>query len=304
MQQTQTDPSPWLTAMNEWLRQALSSEGRRRALAALVDPEVSRAIDSLELPVNSAGFDPWGFSPRDAKIYYTLGKLLASYFRPEISGIENIPAGRVLIVPNHSGQLPFDGLVVGTSCLLKAQRPRLVRAMAERWVSTLPFVNEAFSRTGVVLGDPINCRNLLAEGNAILVFPEGARGSGKTFQHRYELVPFGRGFLRLALQTDTPIVPVGVVGGEESIISIYNWKGLARLMKAPYAPVSPFLPLLGPLAYLPLPVKFRVHFGEPLRFTGPFDDEDAVIDRKVDEVRAQVAALIRKGLSERRSWFY
>ena len=296
-------PAPWLTMLNDLLRQLMGSGPLALAQRFLVDPEVARALDSLDIPVNSAGFDPWGFSPEEAKIYYTLAKHIYAYFRPEITGIENIPAGRVLIVPNHSGQLPADGLVVAAACLLKAPRPRLVRAMAERWVSTLPFVNEAFSRAGVVLGDPINCRNLLNEGNAILVFPEGVRGSGKTFQHRYQLVPFGRGFLRLALQTDTPIVPVGVVGGEESIISVYNWKGLARLLRAPYAPVSPLLPLLGPLAYMPLPVKFRVHFGAPMHFTGPFDDEDAVIDRKVEEVRGQVAALIRQGLAERRSWF-
>jgi 1-acyl-sn-glycerol-3-phosphate acyltransferase len=176
--------------------------------------------------------------------------------------------------------------------------------MAERWVSTLPFVNEAFARSGVVLGDPINCRNILLDDQAILVFPEGAKGSGKVWKDRYKLRRFGRGFMRLALQTDAPIVPVSVVGSEESIISVYDWQGLARLVKAPYIPVSPLLPLLGPLAYLPLPVRFRLAFGEPMRFTGPFDDEDSVIDRKVDEVQATLQRMIDEGLEARKSLFF
>ena len=215
-----------------------------------------------------------------------------------------MPAGRVLIVPNHSGQLPFDGIVVAVATLLAARPPRLVRAMAERWVSTLPFVNEMFARSGVVLGDPINCRNLLEDDQAILVFPEGARGSGKIYQQRYKLVTFGRGFMRLALQSKTPIVPVAVIGAEESIISIHDWRGLAKLLRAPYVLISPLLPLLGPLAYFPLPTKFRVYFGEPMYFDGPFDDEDSVIQRKVDQVQDRVQQLIDEGLLQRRSVFF
>ncbi len=290
-----------VSAVETFLREGLRSEALRRHL---IDPEVERTIDSLPNHVNELGFDLWGFSPKDAKLYYSLGRHIYNYFRPEIHGIENVPDKRVLIVPNHSGQFPFDGLVISNACLLLAKPPRLLRAMAERWVPTLPFINEAFSRTGVVLGDPINCRNLLLDDQAILVFPEGARGSGKAFPQRYRLVPFGRGFMRLALQTESPIVPVAVIGGEESIISLHNWKGLAKLLRVPYAPISPFLPILGPLAYLPLPVKFHVYFGEPMHFTGPFDDEDAIIDRKVQAVQDRVQQMINEGLAKRTSLFF
>lgn len=276
----------------------------RGAAHRFIDPEVAAAIDSLPNRVNPQGFDAWGFSPEQAKFYYSVGRSIYEYFRPEIHGIENIPAGRVLIVPNHAGQVPFDGMVLSNACLLKAKPPRLARAMAERWVSTLPFINEMFARAGVVLGDPINCRNLLEDDQAILVFPEGARGSGKIFQRRYKLEPFGRGFMRLALQTNTPIVPCAVIGSEEAVISIHNWKGLAKLIKVPYAPVSPFLPILGPLAYFPLPVKFRIYFGEPMQFSGPFDDEDTAIQAKVDEVQGRVQQLINDGLAARRSVFF
>lgn len=269
----------------------------------VIDPEVSRAIDRIPNRLNEFGYDPWGLHPESAKLYFSLAKRISAYFRPEFHGLEHLPAGRVLIVPNHSGQLPFDGLVISVAALLRAEPPRLLRSMAERWVPTLPWVSEYFSRSGVVVGDPINCRNLLLEDNAILVFPEGTRGSGKVWRDRYRLRKFGRGFMRLALQTDTPIVPVALIGGEESIVSVHDARRLARLFGAPYVPVHPLAPLLGPLAYVPLPVKFHVWFGEPLRFTGPFDDEDAAIEAKVAIVERAVQRLIDDGLERRRGLF-
>ena len=273
------------------------------ALSMIVDDDVARAIDSAPNELNELGYDAWGFHPAEAKVLFSLAKRVYAYFRPEIKGIENVPAGRCLVVPNHSGQLPFDGLVIAVACLLHASPPRLVRAMAERWFPSLPWVNEAFSRAGVVVGDPINCRNLLLADQAILVFPEGARGSGKPWKHRYKLREFGRGFMRLALQTSSPIVPCAVVGAEESIISLWDWKWIAKVLGMPYAPISPLLPLLGPLAYVPLPTKFHVSFGEPMTFDGPFDDEDAVIDEKVAKVKARVQAMIDRGLHEREGIF-
>ncbi len=274
---------------------------RDRLAKWLDNPKLDAALDALV--ADNPGYDPWGYNPADIRPFTKLAYFLYRYFRPEIRGIENLPEGRVLIVPNHSGQLPLDGLVVGMACILEGKPPRLARAMAERWFPTLPFVNVMFSRSGVVVGDPINCRNLLEQENAILVFPEGARGSGKTWDHRYRLVPFGRGFMRLALQTKTPIVPVSVVGAEESIVSIHNSKTLADLLGMPYFPIHPLLPILGPLAYVPLPTKFYVDFGEPVYFEGPFGDEDEVIDTKVRVVMDRVQTMIDRRRAERPSIF-
>jgi 1-acyl-sn-glycerol-3-phosphate acyltransferase len=261
-----------------------------------IDPEVARALDSLPNEVNELGYDAWGFHRERAKLWFSIGKrLLMPYFRPEVTGLEHLPEGRMLIVPNHSGQLPIDGMIIALACLLRAEPPRLVRAMVERWFPKLPFVNELFARCGAVLGDPVNCRNLLLDDQVIVVFPEGAKGSGKTWKHRYRLQEFGRGFMRLALQTDAPIVPCAVVGGEESIVSLHDWKSMARLLGMPYLPISPL--------YFPLPVKFHVHFGEPMRFTGRFDDEDAVIDEKVKRVTEVIELLLARGLAERKSVF-
>lgn len=261
-----------------------------------IDPDVARAIDSLPNKVNELGYDAWGFHKERSKLWFSAGKrLLTPYFRPKVSGLENLPPGRMLIVPNHSGQLPIDGAIISLACLMQADPPRLVRAMVERWFPRLPFINELFSRCGAVLGDPINCRNLLQDDQVIVVFPEGAKGSGKPWRERYTLKPFGRGFMRLALQTQSPIVPCAVIGGEESIISLHDWKSAARLLGMPYFPIAP-LPF-------PLPVQFHVHFGEPMHFSGRFDDEDSVIDEKVKQVQDVVKFLIDKGLSERTSVF-
>ncbi len=277
----------------------------RQMLERAVDPEIEAAFAALpeSLQLNELGYDPWGLHPPSAKVYYSLARQIYRYFRPLVTGVDKLPRGRVLIVPNHSGQLPFDGLVMAVACLLEANPPRLVRPMAERWVPTLPLVSIAFARSGVVVGDPINCKNLLEHENAILVFPEGTRGSGKPFGQRYQLQPFGRGFVRLALQTQTPVVPVGIVGAEESIVSVANLAPLARLLKMPYFPVPALLPLLGPLAYLPLPTRFHVRFGEPMLLEGRFDDEDEAIDAKAAQVKEAVAALIREGLERRTGVF-
>lgn len=267
----------------------------------LIVPEIVEAIDRLGLPTE--GYDPWGFSAEQSKLLYSLGVPIYRYFRPIVRGTENIPKGRALIIGNHSGQLPFDGIVVALSTLLEADPPRLLRPLAERWVPTLPVINEVFSRAGVALGDPINGRNLLEAENAILVFPEGARGLGKTWDNRYQLENFGRGFVRLALQTNTPIVPFAIVGAEESIVSVHNAKTLANLLGFPYFPVPALLPLLGPLAYLPLPTRFYLSYGEPIYLEGPFDDEDSEIDKKVMVVKNKVQTMIDEGLALRQSVF-
>jgi len=159
------------------------------------------------------------------------------------------------------------------------------------------------NRVGSVVGTPENCTQLLEHGEAVMVFPEGERGFVKTLRHAYELQRFGLGFLRLALETDTPIVPVGIVGSEEQSPGLLRSRWLGRLVGAPVAPLTLTFPWLGPAGMLPLPVKFRVRFGEPLRFEGDPSDEDAVIARKVETVKDAIRELIGQGLAARRGWF-
>jgi 1-acyl-sn-glycerol-3-phosphate acyltransferase len=165
-------------------------------------------------------------------------------------------------------------------------------------------VNLLMSRTGSVVGTPKNCTDLLSAEEAVIAFPEGVRGMNKLFSERYKLQRFGSGFMRLALSTRTPIVPVAVIGSEEQAPAIANFTGLGRLLGMPAFPVTITWPWLGPLGLLPLPTKYRIYFGKPMRFEGDPDDEDAAIDRKVHKVVDTIQGMIDRGLAEREGIFF
>jgi 1-acyl-sn-glycerol-3-phosphate acyltransferase len=159
-------------------------------------------------------------------------------------------------------------------------------------------------RTGSVVGTRKNCVDLLAHDEAVIAFPEGVRGMNKLYRDAYQLEEFGHGFMRLALATDTPIVPIAVIGSEEQAPGIANLESLGRLIGAPAFPITLTWPWLGPLGMVPLPVKYHLHFGEPLRFSGNANDEDDVIAEKVDEVKGSIAAMFAQGLATRRGIFW
>lgn len=270
----------------------------RRYAGAIVDPSVEQKLAQIPNPLNEYGYDAWGLRPDDAKYFYSIAAwLYRSYFRVETIGIENVPPGRVLFIANHGGQLPFDGLMLATSVLLEGRPPRLVRGMVEKFFPQLPFFSVIIPRLGHVLGDPKNCVDLLRNDEAVMVFPEGARGSGKTWDQRYRLTDFGNGFMRLALETGTPIIPVGIIGSEEQAPSFYNWKGLAKLLRFPYFPI-------GPTLGLPLPTKYRIYFDEPLRFDGHHNAPDADVAKKVEVVKGRVSRLLQLGLESREAVFW
>ena len=173
--------------------------------------------------------------------------LYRHYFRVETHGIENLPDGRVLVIANHAGQVALDAAMIGTARVLEREPPRILRGMGEYWLPTVPFVNVLMSRTGSVVGTPKNCTDLLRNEEAVIAFPEGIRGMNKLFSERYRLQPFGSGFMRLALATKTPIVPVAVVGSEEQAPAIANLTSVARLLGMPAFPITLTWPLLGPL---------------------------------------------------------
>ena len=136
-----------------------------------------------------------------------------------------------------------------------------------------------------------------------MVFPEGVRGMNKSWSQRYKLQRFGTGFARLALQTGTPIVPVALIGSEEQQPGLANLAPLGRLLGMPAFPITPTFPLLGPLGLLPLPVKYRFHFGEAIRLEGDPSDDDAAIERHVKTVRSAIESLFEEGLARRKGVF-
>lgn len=283
------------------LMRALGDRAVQLAEDALGE-EIDGRMARIQTRKNESGVDPFGFDPGTARYALAAAAFFhRMYFRTEVHGIERVPEGRCLVIANHSGQIPIDGLLVGAALVLDAEPPRFPRSMVEKWSATLPFVSVFFPRCGQVVGTQDNARRLLEQDETLVVFPEGSRGISKTFDRRYQLVDFGLGFMRLALETRTPIVPVAVVGGEEQLISVADVKPLAKLFRMPAFPLIPQVFMGMPF---PLPTKYRLYFGEPLTFTGDADDDDAVIEEKVWVVRATIQSMINRGLKERRGIFW
>ncbi|MFL1465531.1 lysophospholipid acyltransferase family protein [Marinobacter sp. DUT-3] len=261
----------------------------------LVPAELSEQINRIRKPIGSLGYDPWGYNNEAIKYGFSLTRqIYEKYFRVQASGVEKIPSeGPVLIIANHSGQLPIDGLLIGYALASREVNPRIPRAMIERFFPTVPYLGNLLNEMGAVLGDPVNCAKMLANDEAVIVFPEGVRGSGKLYQDRYQLKRFGNGFMHLAMKYKAPIVPVGVVGCEETIPAIANIKPLAKALGIPYAPVA--LPVV-------LPAKVHLNVGDPMYFDDLEIPEEKVTDR-VEQVKAEISKLIDKGLSERKRLF-
>lgn len=266
-----------------------------------IDPEVQAQVERADITFNRYGIDPFGVEREAlARAYSMLKWPYRNYFTVRAVGIERVPdEGPVMLVGNHTGGLPVDGAMVAASMMLDRERPRVVHAMVEKFVQSLPFVGTLFNRAGHLTGLPEHAVRLLEAGRVLMVFPEGARGTGKLYKEQYELVRFGTGFMRLALQTGSPIVPFAFIGGVEALPTIYHSRLLARLTGAPYFPVTPYL------VPIPRPWPCQVHYGEPMHFEGDGTETDEVILGYVEQVRDRIRELIRQGLAARdarQSW--
>ena len=272
-----------------------------RALLEEIDERTAR----IPTRVNEYGYDPFGFDPISTRYSNLLMTwVYRQYLRVDARGVDRVPPGRVLLIANHAGNtFAWDGAMLATAMFLEAEPPRLVRGMAEYFLPTLPFFNVMLHRAGSVVGRPENCVRLLQQGEAIMAFPEGERGFVKTYRQRYQLQRFGLGFMRLALETATPIVPIGIVGGEEQSPGLANVRSLGKLIGSPAFPITATFPFLGLAGFLPLPVKFHIHFGNPIQFEGDPNEDDAAIQERVDVVKAEIRRLIADGLATRKSWF-
>lgn len=261
----------------------------------LVDREIKNRVDQLDIGFNQYGIDKFGVSKEHISLFLSiLSKFYRNYFSVTTQGIERVPEqGRVMIVGNHSGGVAIDGAMVIASLLLDKNPPRLAQGMVEKFMNNLPFSSAWNSRAGQLTGLPEHAIQLLNDDRVLLVFPEGARGTAKLYKDRYSLVRFGTGFMRLALQTNTPIVPFAFLGGGEVLPTIMNLKTLGRLVGAPYIPITPYL------LPIPLPRPCQVLYGEPMHFDGDGYEDDEVIEMYVAEVKAEIAALIEAGREKR-----
>jgi 1-acyl-sn-glycerol-3-phosphate acyltransferase len=232
-----------------------------------------------------------------------------TYWRVEMSGLENVPEeGRALLVVNHSGQLPWDGAMVASGVLLEHPNQRLVRTLYATWFPTLPFFSDILVKCGQVLATEDNGLRLLEQDELVAVYPEGYKGVGKLYKERYRLARFGRGgFVRMGLKAHAPLIPVAVVGAEETYISLSKSNTLARLTGFPYFPISPTWPWLGLLGFVPLPTKWYIDIGEPIpttRYRPGSENNLVLVSQLTDQVRNVVQEMIFARLAKRRSVFW
>jgi 1-acyl-sn-glycerol-3-phosphate acyltransferase len=256
-----------------------------------VDSEVLRRARELELPFNGAGIDPFGIS-RDqvASTLSVLKFFYRHYFKVLVHQISHVPAkGRCMLVGNHSGGYAIDGAMVLASMFFEMSPPRLAQGMAEKFINKSPFVSIWANRSGQFTGLPEHASRLLEAERLLLVFPEGSKGTEKLFRDRYSLLNFGTGFMRLALKTQSPIVPFAFLGGGEAVPTISNARGLGKLLGVPYIPITPYgLPL-------PLPVQLDLYYGAPMHFEGNGNEDDSVIAGYVDQVKTAIATMLENG---------
>ncbi len=314
--------------IEEGLDRMIEAHARERDAGASASAiqAVARARASAGAPLRSAPLGPprdergpshgseetdeFGYDPVYERRFLPLFDLLYDrYFRVEVRGIDRVPErGRCLLVANHSGTLPLDGVMLRHA--VRRERPArgAIRWLAEDGLFHLPFLGNFTNRVGAVRACQENAERLLEHEALVVVFPEGKKGIQKLFRDRYRLQRFGRGgFVKLCLRTRTPIVPVAIVGAEETYPMLARIEYLTKAIGVPYLPVTPTFPLLGPAGLLPAPTKWKILFGEPvdLRDHDPASAEDEILVGQLTErVRGEIQAMLDGAIAERRSvWF-
>jgi len=246
------------------------------------------------------GYDRLGMHPDWIRMGVgLLDGFYSKYFRVESHGIENIPhEGAGILVSNHSGMLPIDAMMLYLDVVQNTYPPRVPRMVMDTFVPKLPFVSSLFARTGAVSGARGTVRRLLSDGELLGIFPEGTPGISKPYRDRYQLTPFRVGHAELALRHRCPVIPAAVIGAEEQFMQ------LARLDVHPFG--APFLPL--PASPVPLPVRYRIHYGEPIELHERFPDADAddpsVCRAAADVVQDAVQKLVDHGVAQREAVFW
>jgi 1-acyl-sn-glycerol-3-phosphate acyltransferase len=254
--------------------------------------------------------DEWGFDEEFAEAVFPFFEFLYErWWRVDVTGTVNVPShGRAMLVSNHAGSLfPFDASMITAALMKEHPLPRWPKFMVLDWAFVLPFVSAFMRRVGGLPASPHNAARALEQDHLVMSFPEGVKGTGKPFSDRYRLQRFGRGgFVEVALRAGAPIVPVAVVGSEEIYPMVANSGTLARLVGAPFVPITPTFPWLGPLGLVPLPSKWRIEFCPPIDLSEyppeAAEDRRLVFDLS-EQVRETIQEKIYENLVERGSAF-
>lgn len=297
------DPGSLLGDLAAVAAQALDSL-RSQAVDQVADlAAFARSRLSGDYAVDEFGFDP----EFTTKVFLPiLRRLVQDWFRVEVRGIENIPAsGPTLLVANHAGTLPLDGMVLQT--VIYDEIARHVRMLGADLIFKTPFSHDLARKTGTTLACQEDAERLLAADHLVAVFPEGFKGLGKPYADRYQLQRFGRGgFVSAAVRAQVPIIPVSIIGSEEIYPLVSTVPALARVMGLPYFPVTPLFPWLGVLGLIPLPSKWIIEFGDAIttdQLSPGAADDPMIMFNITDQVRETIQHTLYALLMQRRSAF-
>jgi len=286
------------TALDEGLDPLAAAEAASTDLPKALRDGIGRMAQRMRGDYHE---DEWGFDEEFAEAAYPFFELLYDrWWRVEATGVDHVPAhGRAMLVSNHAGALfPFDASMIAGAIMKRHALPRWPRFMVLDWAFSLPFLSAFMRKVGGVPASPHNATRILEGDGLMMVFPEGVKGTGKPFAERYRLQRFGRGgFVEIALRTGSPIIPIAVVGSEEIYPKIADSQLLARAIGAPFVPITPTFPWLGPLGLIPLPSKWRIEFCDPIE-VGRYGPEAAEDRRLVFELSEQVRETIQAKLYE------
>jgi 1-acyl-sn-glycerol-3-phosphate acyltransferase len=326
-----TTPSAAARALAPASKPRLSAARRPRSAPGVDEPESPSPAEPPEVPSTQPAakhtrlaellafarrrltgdyeIDDYGFDAEvaDRFILSALRPLANKWFRIEVRGIENIQAVEgALVVANHSGTVPLDALMTGL--VVHDHADRHLRMLGADLVFRLPFVGQLARKGGATLASHEDAERMLAQGELVGVWPEGFKGIGKPFSERYKLQRFGRGgFVSAALRTGVPIVPCSIVGAEEIYPLIGNLPSLARLLGVPYIPITPLFPWMGILGMVPLPSKWLIEFGEPIRtdsYAPGAADDPMLVFNLTDQVRETIQQTLYTLLMRRRGVFF
>ena len=281
-----------------------ADEGHSLALVPV--PKDQRQGGAGEL--RRSDVDEWGRSEHMRELARRLyGPMYESWHRVEWEGLDRIPTqGGALLVSNHAGAIPADAPAIMHGIETELGRP--VYGLADEIFKRMPVVGTVWSRVGGVLAHPDNAYRLLREQQRLaLVFPEGTKGTGKTFDERYQLRRFGRGgFVQIAMRAGVPVIPIAVVGAEESMPIVYKSAPLAKLLGIPYFPITANM-AFGPLALLHLPAKIKIKVLDPVHFDVEPDQprySRSLIMDESERIRQQIQDALHDMLRRRQSvWF-
>jgi 1-acyl-sn-glycerol-3-phosphate acyltransferase len=302
-------PKPTKPASVRTATKARSARVPGTSSVALVPvPKPAEDVDLAD--PRQSDVDEWGRSEHMREIARQIyGPLYRSWHRVEWEGMEHIPTtGGALLVSNHAGAVPADAPAIMHGIETELGRP--VYGLADEIFKQLPVVGTMWSRVGGVLAHPDNAYRLLREQQQLaLVFPEGTKGTGKTYGERYQLRRFGRGgFVQIAMRAGVPIIPIAVVGAEEAMPILWKSPQLAKLLGLPYFPLTANMLAFGPLgAALTLPAKIKIRVLPPVHFDVEPDQPRYSRSRIMDEsehIRQQIQEALYEMLRIRKSvWF-